>query len=142
MRRLSIAVAMLAVTASAVPVLVVPVLAPSALAEEAGYSGRWLFSGLITGSRIAMSFAQICDLTQTGTQLAGPCHGPNATCSAVGVVNGGQVDLTCRITVPNNPSLDGVITFHGNLAPDGIVRGSWSSSRAAGTQGQASLMRI
>ena len=117
-------------------------LSQSALAEQSDYSGRWLLSGLITGGRVTMSFAQVCDLTQTGTQVAGPCHGPNGACSAVGVVNSGQVDLTCRAAVPNNPSLDGVLTFHGNLAPDGVLRGTCSHSRAPGTTGQASLMRL
>jgi hypothetical protein len=75
-------------------------------------------------------------------RLAGPCRGPNGACSALGVVNDGQVDLTCRTAMPSNPSLDGVITFHGNLAPDGVLRGKCSHSRAPGLAGQASLMPI
>jgi hypothetical protein len=117
-------------------------LSQGAHAQDGEYSGRWLFSGLITSTRSATSFAQICDLSQTGTQNAGPCHGPNGGCSLVGVLNSNQVDFTCRIAVPNHPSLDGVITFHGNLAPDGLLRGSCSHSRAPGVPGQASLMRI
>jgi hypothetical protein len=132
MRGLSTVLLLLAATA----------LAQSALAEETDYSGRWLFSGLVTGGRAALSFAQVCDLSQTGTQVAGSCRGPNGGCSAVGVVNGGQIDLTCRVTVPNNPSINGVITFHGNLSPDGVLRGSCSHSRAPGIPGQAAMMRI
>jgi hypothetical protein len=89
-----------------------------------------------------MSFAQICDLAQTGVQIAGPCHGPNGACSIVGVVNQGSIDLTCRGGAPSNPSTNGILTFHGDLAPDGVVRGACSHTRIPGAPGQASLMRI
>jgi hypothetical protein len=115
----------------------------SAQAQQAtDFSGRWLFSGLILGAGAAASFAQICDLQQTGTQLAGPCHGPNGGCTMVGAVNGGAVDLTCRTTYTNNPGLAGVTTFRGALAPDNIVRGTVVHSRAPAVLGQASMMRI
>lgn len=118
------------------------VLSQGAAAQQTDYSGRWLMSGLTLFSRGATSFAQICDLKQTNSQIAGPCHGPNGACSAVGVVNGDQVDLTCRLSVPNNPSLDGVLTVHVALSPDGVWRGNCSSSRLPGATGQVSLMRI
>ena len=116
--------------------------AHGAFAQSVDYSGRWLFSGLVLSGRMALSFAQICDIAQTGSQIAGLCKGPNGSCSAVGVVNGGNVDLTCQITNVNNPSLSGVLTFHGAVAPDAIVRGSVVHSKAPGTNGQASMMRL
>lgn len=101
-------------------------VAQSAFAQSADFSGKWLFSGLILGGRGAVSFAQVCDITQTGSQIAGLCHGPNGGCSAVGVVSGGSVDLTCQLNVVNNPGLSGVLTFRGAVAPDTIIRELWS----------------
>jgi len=116
--------------------------APSALAQSAEYSGKWLFSGMVLSGRTALSFAQVCDITQTGWQIAGLCKGPNGGCSAVGVVNGGAVDLTCQLTNLNNPSLSGVLTFHGAVAPDAVVRGTVVHSKAPGANGQAAMMRL
>src|SRR5664279_6412707 len=97
--------------------------AQGAFAQSGDYSGKWLFSGLILSGRMAVSFAQVCDIAQTGSQIAGLCKGPNGGCSAVGVVNGGDVELTCQMTNLNNPSLSGVLTFYGAVAADAIVRG-------------------
>ena len=116
--------------------------AQGALAQSGDYSGKWLFSGLVLSGRIAVSFAQVCDITQTGSQIAGLCKGPNGGCSAVGVVRGGSVDLTCQVTNINNPSLSGVLTFHGAVAPDAIVRGTVVHSKVPGTSGQAAMMRL
>lgn len=116
-------------------------LSSGALAQNVDYSGKWLFSELIMANPSVFSFAQICDLQQTETQIAGSCHGPNGGCSAVGVVNGGRVDLTCRTTFANNPNLSGVLTFHGDLQGDGLVRGACTHSRFPGS-GVASMMRI
>lgn len=127
------------------------VLVAAALALTAGeataqqgldWNGRWLFSGLQVNGRAAASFAQICDLATTGNQIAGPCHGPNGSCSLVGVVNGPLIDLTCSLAVVNNSRLSGVLTFHGGVAPDGLVRGSYTHNRSPGAAGQASLMKI
>ena len=106
------------------------------------FTGKWSFSGLIISGPMVMSFAQICDLKQTEDQLAGPCHGPNGGCSLVGVVNGDSVDVTCRTTFSNNPSLVGVSTFHGALGEDGMIRGPVTHSRAPGAKGVAAMMRI
>jgi hypothetical protein len=114
----------------------------AAQAQQLDVSGRWSLSGLIAGNGIITSFAQICDLTQTGNQFAGQCHGPNGGCAAVGVVTGVGVDLTCRTTNTNNPSLSGVLTAHGALAGDQIVRGACTHSRAPGVSGQFAMMRI
>lgn len=116
--------------------------ASGAFAQAPDYTGKWLFSGLILSGRMAISFAQICNIQQTGAQIAGPCQGPNGGCSAVGIVNGGQVDLTCTLTTPNNPGLSGLLTFHGAVAPDAIVRGTVTHSRAGGVAGQAAMMRL
>jgi hypothetical protein len=116
--------------------------ASGALAQSADYSGKWLFSGLILSGRTAVSFAQVCDITETGSQVAGLCKGPNGGCSAVGVVSGGSVDLTCQMTNVNNPSLSGVLTFHGAVAPDSVIRGTVVHSKAPGASGQASMMRL
>ncbi len=116
-------------------------LSSGALAQDAGYSGKWLFSGLIVANPSVFSFAQVCDLQQTGAQIAGACRGPNGGCSAVGIVDGGHVDLTCRTTFINSPNLAGVLTFHGDLQGDGIVRGAVTHSRSPGS-GQAAMMRI
>ena len=116
--------------------------APGALAQSGEYSGKWLFSGLVMSGRMALSFAQVCDIAQTGSQIAGLCKGPNGGCSAVGVVNGGGVDLTCQMTNFSNPSLSGVLTFHGAVAPDAVVRGTVVHSKAPGASGQAAMMRL
>ncbi len=116
--------------------------AQGALAQSSDYSGKWLFSGLILSGRTALSFAQVCDVTQTGTQIAGFCKGPNGGCSAVGVINGGSVELTCQMTNLSNPSLSGLLTFHGAVAADAIVRGTVVHSKAPGTNGQAAMMRL
>lgn len=113
-----------------------------AVAQSADYSGKWLFSGLILSGRMAMSFAQICDLAQTGPQFAGLCRGPNGGCSIVGVANGGAVDLTCQLNNAADPALSGLLSFHGAVAPDAIVRGTVTHSRAPGATGQASMMRL
>ncbi|MEO9168872.1 MAG: hypothetical protein ABI230_10760 [Aestuariivirga sp.] len=116
--------------------------ANQATAQQAvDWNGKWLFSGLALNGRLATSFAQICDIQTTGSQISGPCHGPNGSCSLVGVVNGSLIDLTCSLDVINNPRLDGVLTFHGGLSPDGIVRGSTTHSGRRGT-GQASMMKL
>ena len=81
--------------------------AASASAQAPDYSGKWLFSGLVLSGRIALSFAQVCDLAQTGSQFAGLCRGPNGGCSVVGVVNGGEVDLTCRLNNAADPGAVG-----------------------------------
>ena len=98
--------------------------AQGALAQSSDYSGKWLFSGLILSGRTALSFAQVCDIAQTGSQIAGLCKGPNGGCSAVGVINGGSVELTCQMTNLSNPSLSGLLTFHGAVAADAVVRGT------------------
>ena len=116
--------------------------APGALAQSADYSGKWLFSGLVLSGRTALSFAQVCDITQTGWQIAGLCKGPNGGCSAVGIVNGAGVEMTCQMTNLNNPSLSGVLTFHGAVAPDAVVRGAVVHSKAPGVNGQAAMMRL
>jgi hypothetical protein len=116
--------------------------AQGAMAQSAEYSGKWLFSGLVLSGRMALSFAQVCDIAQTGSQIAGLCKGPNGGCSAVGVVNGGGVDLTCQMTNLSNPSLSGVLTFHGAVAPDAVVRGTVVHSKAPGASGQAAMMRL
>jgi len=116
--------------------------AQGALAQSSDYSGKWLFSGLILSGRTALSFAQVCDVTQTGSQIAGLCKGPNGGCSAVGVINGGSVELTCQMTNLSNPSLSGLLTFHGAVAADAVVRGAVVHSKAPGTNGQAAMMRL
>ena len=116
--------------------------AQGALAQSGDYSGKWLFSGLILSGRAAVSFAQVCDIAQTGSQIAGLCKGPNGGCSAVGVVSGGGVELTCQMTNLNNPSLSGVLTFHGAVAADAIVRGTVVHSKTPGANGQAAMMRL
>ena len=113
-----------------------------AYAQPPDFSGKWSLSGQIIAGNAFISFAQICDLKQTGDQLAGPCHGPNAGCSAVGVAIGDQVDLTCRITSTNAGRVAGVLTFHGSLGADAIVRGSCSNSRFPGANGVAAMMRV
>jgi len=127
---------------AAAAALAIAGLATGACGQSADFSGRWSYSGLIVSGRAATSFAQICDLKQTDGQLAGPCHGPNGGCSFVGVVSGGQIDATCRTTFSNDPGLAGVSTFHGALAPDGIVRGGVIHSRFPGASGAAAMMRI
>jgi len=117
-------------------------VAPGAFAQSADYSGKWLFSGLILSGKAALSFAQVCDITQTGSQFAGLCKGPNGGCSAVGVVSGGGLDLTCQMTNLSNPSLTGVLTFHGVTAPDAVIRGAVVHSKAPGASGQAAMMRL
>lgn len=112
-----------------------------AAAQSQDITGKWSFSGIIVNSRIHFGFAQICDLQQTGGQIAGPCHGPNGACSAVGVVSGVDIDLTCRSTQSNNPNIAGVLTFHGKLGGDGIVRGHVSHSLAPGW-GDGAMMRV
>ncbi len=116
--------------------------AQGALAQSSDYSGKWLFSGLILSGRTALSFAQVCDVTQTGSQIAGLCKGPNGGYSAVGVINGGSVELTCQMTNLSNPSLSGLLTFHGAVAADAVVRGTAVHSKAPGTNGQAAMMRL
>ena len=113
-----------------------------AQAQQVDFSGKWSLSGQIVAGRTFMSFAQICDLKQTGDQLAGPCRVPNGGCSAVGVVNGSSVDLTCRTTNTNAPNLAGVSTFHGALGADEIVRGSCGHSRFPGANGVFAMMRV
>lgn len=114
----------------------------SARAQQTDFSGKWSLSGQIIAGRNFVSFAQICDLKQTGDQLAGPCRGPNGGCSAVGVISGPSVDLTCRTSFTNSPNLAGVSTFHGALGPDGIVRGSCAHSRFPGANGVFAMMRV
>ena len=116
--------------------------ASAALAQPADFSGKWSLSGQIIAGSNFFSFAQICDLTQTGDQIAGPCRGPNAGCSLVGVLSAAGLDLTCRTTNANNPALAGVSTFHGAPAPDGIVRGAVSHSRFPGASGVFFMMRV
>jgi hypothetical protein len=116
--------------------------AQSAQAQQADFSGKWSLSGQIIAGRNFMSFAQICDLKQTGDQLAGPCKGPNGGCSAVGVISGANVDMTCRTSFTNTPNLAGVSTFHGALGADEIVRGSCTHSRFPGANGVFAMMRV
>jgi hypothetical protein len=111
-------------------------------AQEADLSGKWSLSGQMIAGRNFTSFAQICDLKQTGDQLAGPCKGPNGGCSAVGVVSGANIDLTCRTSTTNAPNLAGVSTFHGTLGADEIVRRSFTYSRFAGSSGVFFMMRV
>lgn len=113
-----------------------------ARADQVDLSGKWSLSGQIIAGRVFVSFAQICDLKQIGDQLAGPCRGPNGGCSAVGVVNGANIDLTCRTSYANSPNLAGVSTFHGALGADEMVRGSCSSSRLPGANGVFAMMRV
>jgi len=113
-----------------------------ARAQEGDLSGKWSLSGQIIAGRLFSSFAQICDLKQTGDQLAGPCRGPNGGCSAVGVVVGANVDLTCQTTYTNAPNLAGVATFHGALGADAIVRGTCTQSRLPGARGVFFMMRV
>jgi hypothetical protein len=113
-----------------------------ASAQEADLSGKWSLSGQIIAGRMFFSFAQICDLKQTGNQIAGPCHGPNAGCTAVGVIDGPNIDLTCRTSVTNAPNLSGVLTFHGAMAPDQIIRGSCTHTRFPGATGVSAMMRV
>jgi hypothetical protein len=126
----------------ATAVLLIVGMAQSVQAQQVDYSGKWSLSGQIIAGRMFTSFAQICDLKQTGDQIAGPCHGPNGGCSAVGVVNGSNVDLTCRTSFTNAPNLAGVSTFHGSLGADEIVRGSCTHSRFPGATGVFFLMRV
>jgi hypothetical protein len=113
-----------------------------AQAQPIDFSGKWSLSGQIIAGRTFMSFAQICDLKQTGDQLAGPCRGPNGGCSAVGVINGASMDLTCRTSHTNSPNLAGVSTFHGALGKDEIVRGESTHSRFPGASGVFAMMRV
>jgi hypothetical protein len=113
-----------------------------AQAQQLDVSGKWSVSGLIAGNGSIMSFAQICNLSQTGNQFAGQCQGPNGGCAAVGVVTGEGLDLTCRTTNTNNPGLSGVLTAHGALGADQIVRGTCTHSRLPRISGQFSMMRV
>jgi hypothetical protein len=121
--------------------LTIAVCSP-ATAQDLDLSGKWSLSGQMIAGRVFTSFAQICDLRQTGAQVAGPCRGPNGGCSAVGVVNGGNIDLTCRTSYTNAPNFAGVSTFHGALGQDQIVRGSYSFSRFPGADGVFFMMRV
>jgi hypothetical protein len=116
--------------------------ARGAQSQQVDFSGKWSLSGQLVAGRMFMSFAQICDLKQTGDQLAGPCRGPNGGCSAVGVVNGASVDLTCRTSYTDSPNLAGVSIFHGALGGDEIVRGSCTHSRFPGANGVFAMMRV
>jgi hypothetical protein len=114
----------------------------AATAQGVDLSGKWSLSGQMIAGRAFMSFAQICDLKQIGDQLAGPRRGPNGGCSAVGVVNGGNIDLTCRTSFTNAPNLAGVSIFHGAAGQDQIFRGSYSLSRFPGANGVFFMMRV
>ena len=92
--------------------------------------------------RGAFSFGQICDITQTGAQIAGLCKGPNGGGSLVGVVNGGAVDLTIQLNNTQNPRLSGVVTFHGRLSLDGVYRGTALDTNLPGVTGQGAMMRL
>jgi hypothetical protein len=109
--------------------------------QQVDLFGKWSLSGQMIAGRVFVSFAQICDLKQTGDQLAGPRRGPNGGCSAVGVVNGGNVDLTCRTSYTNSPNLAGVSIFHGAQGGDEIVRGSYTHSRFSSANGVFFMMR-
>jgi hypothetical protein len=53
--------------------------AGAASGQSSDFSGRWSSSGQIVASPSRfMAFAQICDLKQTGDQVAGTCRGPTA----------------------------------------------------------------
>jgi hypothetical protein len=123
-------------------ILQVGAVASGVKAQELDLSGKWSLSGQILGRGSVMNFAQICDLKQTGDQLAGPCRGPNGGCSIVGVVSGANVDLTCRTTGTNNPTLAGVLTIQGAMGADEMVRGSCTHSRTSGANGVFAMMRI
>jgi hypothetical protein len=110
-------------------------------ADSVVHAGEALFIVGAAG-RNFMGFAQICDLKQTGDQLAGPCRGPNGGCSAIGVISGANVDMTCRTSFTNAPNLAGISTFHGALGADEIVRGSCSHSRFPGANGVFAMMRV
>jgi hypothetical protein len=88
----------------------------------------------MTANPLIIAFAQICDLQQTGMQIAGASRGPNGGCSAVGVIDRGHVDLACRMTSTNNPNLAGALTFDGDLRGDGLVRGACARSAPASPQ--------
>ena len=92
--------------------------------------------------RTNYSWKNIHELKQNGDKLAGPCRGPNGGCSAVGVINGASVDLTCHTSYTNSPNLAGVSTFHGALGKDEIVRGECTHSRFPGASGVFAMMRV
>ena len=117
-------------------------LPAAAFAQSADFSGKWLCNGLVLSGRAAFSFGQICDITQTGAQIAGLCKGPNGGGSLVGVVNGGAVDFTLQLTNTQNPKLSGVLTFHGKISPEGVYRGTALDSNLPGVTGQGAMMKL
>jgi hypothetical protein len=113
----------------------------AAQAQSIDFSGKWSVSGNLASGGGMMIIAPVCDLKQAGDQIAGPCKGPNGSCSAVGVVNGADIDMTCRTTSTNHQNLAGFSTFHGTLGGDNIVRGTWAHSRFPGASGRFTMMR-
>jgi hypothetical protein len=63
-------------------------------------------------------------------------------CSAVGVVNGAIVEMTCRTSFTNTLGLSGVSAFRGAVDGDANVRGSCTHSRFPGASGIFAMMRV
>jgi hypothetical protein len=132
--RLTVAVIVVLTSAAASP--------PAALAQANDFSGKWSVSGQLTVGASMMIIAPICDFKQTGDQIAGTCKGPNGGCSAVGVIDGPNIDWTCRTRYTNAPNLSGFSTFHGTVGADAIVRGSWTHSRFPRAGGRFTMQRV
>jgi hypothetical protein len=96
------------------------------------FSGTWHISGTLRTSVSVGSLAPVCVLKQSGDTILGPCRGPNGQGNATGIVNANRIQLTWNEIRTTAFGLTGVITFHGALGSDGVIRGTWTSSAVPG----------
>ena len=110
-------------------------------AEAANFTGTWSVSGTMAHGTMAAKVSPVCTLRQSGNTLGGSCRGPNGAGPATGTVNGSRVLWQWHVTATNSIGMSGVMTFHGTLGADNVVRGTWTASPLPGGVGEFTQIR-
>ena len=96
------------------------------------FGGTWHISGSLRTAVSVGTITPICVLKQSGNNILGPCRGPNGQGNATGVVNANRIQLVWNVIATTAYGVTGTITLHGTLGSDGVIRGTWTSSRIPG----------
>jgi hypothetical protein len=110
-------------------------------AEAANFTGTWSISGTMAHGNVGAKVSPVCTLRQSGNALSGTCRGPNGAGAATGTVNGSRVLWQWHVTATNSIGMSGVMTFHGTLGADNVVRGTWTASPIPGGVGEFTQIR-
>jgi hypothetical protein len=120
--------------ASALVALAFAVCIPTV--ARADVSGNWQIVGHIElpNGNVFQS-SPVCKFKQDGVAISGQCKGPNSAGTAKGTLTGDKVVFQMYTHAITPYGFNGTSYFSGVIGPDGVMRGTYTTSETEGYSG-------